>query len=86
MYAVGSDIFMTRISSMVPAGAKLGMTWRRFSAEYLTKLAVGTTHQIRDVVGSPLAFSNAGARAARAIPGPVEQLRPRDRQPRHAAA
>jgi hypothetical protein len=54
-FAFGSDRFTTHNQFYGPqVGTRLGLAKDRWSLELVTKMALGETHQVSDVLGSPL--------------------------------
>lgn len=71
--AFGEDEFTTRnqfYGSQV--GCKLGVQWEKFAVEYVTKMAVGITHQVTIVNGSPLIVASPADPTL--LPGPFLAL------------
>lgn len=72
MMANGLATFTTRNQFYGPqVGTRLAATRGRWTGEFLWKMAMGATHQVRDVSGTPLLMSTAGTAL---LPGPFLAL------------
>lgn len=72
-FAVGSDQFTTHNQFLGgQVGSRLGVCWGRWSAELLTKMALGGTHQVSQVEGQPLLA--ASVLSPLLVPGPLLAL------------
>ncbi len=71
--ALGADQFTTRNQFFgAQLGTRLGASWERLSVDLLTKLALGATHEVSQVVGQPLLA--ASALSPLLLPGPFLAL------------
>jgi hypothetical protein len=70
--ATGADQVMTRNQFAGPQlGVQIGLEREKWSLTYTTKLAAGSTHQLRSIEGSPLLISTTSAPL---VPGPLIAL------------
>jgi hypothetical protein len=72
-FAVGADRFATRNEFYGgQLGSRLGLSRDRWSLELLTKMALGETHQLREVTGQPLSAGSVVSPLL--LPGPFLAL------------
>jgi hypothetical protein len=72
-FAVGADQFSTRNEFAGPeVGTTFGLARDRWSVDLTTKIAGGITHQLHNILGSPLLIASAAS--PQLVPGPLLAL------------